>query len=104
KGRKKGGDYLWAVKDNQPELKEAIAAAFDPPAGHTACTAYERRVLSAHRQTASASDKGHGRREHRKLTASTELGAYLDWPHVGQVLKIQRRRTVGGKTTTDIAY
>ena len=26
-----GGDYFWVVKDNQPELKDAIAGAFEAP-------------------------------------------------------------------------
>lgn len=47
-------------------------------------------------------DKGHGRRERRTLTSTTALNAYLDWPGVGQVFRLERVRTVGGTTTTEV--
>ncbi len=53
-----GGDYVWKVKDNQPQLKKDIAAAFEPAPcapGHSA-TPDDMR-------TASTVDKGHGRLE-----------------------------------------
>ncbi len=35
-------------------------------------------------------DKGHGRIETRAVRITTVLNAYLDWPHVGQVFRIDR--------------
>jgi len=55
-------------------------------------------------QTASRSDKGHGRIEHRKLTSTTALHDYLDWPGVEQVFQLQRTRTIRNTTTREIAY
>ncbi len=49
-------------------------------------------------------DKGHGRVETRKLTSTTALNDYLDWPGVAQVFQVERQRTVRGQTTTEIAY
>ena len=36
--------------------------------------------------------------------STTALNNYLDWPGVRQVCQIERRRTIHGKTTTQIAY
>jgi len=45
---------------------------------------------------------GHGRIEHRYLTVSSHLNDYLDWPHLGQVFRIQR--VVQHKKTGKITY
>lgn len=62
-----GGDYVLAVKDNQPHLAEALRdffATLNAP-GHC------RRQVSLHETL----DKGHGRIETRRCTAVGEL----DW-------------------------
>ena len=65
----------------------------------------ERRLAEAERQTASSTDKGHGRLEKRTLTSTTALSdGYLDWPHLGQCFKLVRERTVNGQTTTETVY
>lgn len=46
--------------------------------------------------------KGHGRIERRTLVSTTALNGYLDWPGVGQVFRLERQRTVGGKTTVEV--
>ena len=87
-----GGAYFWAVKDNQPDLLEAIVTLFaSPPPG-------ERfgRVVSRTRHG--------GRRESRLLLASTALTEYLDWPHLGQVCATIRQVTVNGQTCTETSY
>ena len=38
-------------------------------------------------------DKGHGRLEVRRIWTSTELNGYLDFPHCGQVARIERLTT-----------
>jgi predicted transposase YbfD/YdcC len=73
-----GGDYLLAVKGNQPELAAELAELFatgasDPSAPPGA------RVRTV--------DKGHGRLEIREIEASALLNDWLNWPAVGQVLK-----------------
>jgi hypothetical protein len=49
-------------------------------------------------------DKGHGRRERRTLTGTTALNGCLDWPGVGQVFRLVRERTAGGRTTVEVVY
>lgn len=38
-------------------------------------------------------DKGHGRIEVRRIWTSTEINAYVNFPHVGQVVRIERTVT-----------
>ncbi len=38
-------------------------------------------------------DKGHGRIEVRRVWASSELNGYVNFPHVGQVIRIERSVT-----------
>ncbi len=55
-------------------------------------------------QATSSLGKGHGRVETRRLTSTTALNGYLDWPGVQQVFQVERQRTIRGQTTTEIAY
>jgi predicted transposase YbfD/YdcC len=49
-------------------------------------------------------DKGHGRTEIRRLTSTTALNDYLDWPDVGQVFELERVRVLKGKTEVEVVY
>lgn len=42
--------------------------------------------------------------EKRRLTSTTLLNEYLDWPHVGQVFELERTRLCNGQTSTEIVY
>ena len=97
--RKQKGDYLLAVKDNHPRMKEAIAYLFDNPPW----TESERAVEY---QRYSTTDKGHGRIERRTLEASTSLNNYLDWPGLQQVMKRTVRRTIvkTGEASESVTY
>jgi predicted transposase YbfD/YdcC len=53
---------------------------------------------------AETTNKGHGRRERRRLEASTRLTQHLDWPGVAQVCRIERWRHLGGKEEHEVAY
>jgi predicted transposase YbfD/YdcC len=55
-------------------------------------------------QTAADTHKGHGRCERRTLTSSTWLNAYLDWPGVQQVFRVERQRQVGSACSVEVAY
>lgn len=79
-----GGDYLFVVKENQPEWLADLALLFDdPPAAYPGVVSRSR----------------HGdRQEVRALLASTALHGYLDWPHVAQVARIVREVTRKGQT------
>lgn len=78
--RAAGGDYLFAVKANQPSLLEDVALLFtDPPFGEAFLTA--RTV-----------DKHGGRLEERRLHAAGTLSRFLQaagWPDVGLVLEVE---------------
>jgi len=87
-----GGYYLWAVKENQPTLREEIATLFaDPPPGER----FGEAVRFGR----------HGdRHERRALRASAALNGYVRWPHVGQVCALERTITRRGHTTRETAY
>jgi len=40
----------------------------------------------------------------RTITTTTWLNEYLDWPQVGQVFRLERKRRVKGKTTVEVVY
>ena len=69
-----GGDSLWVIKENQPTLKEALSLLFArPPWGEVIPEAMQE---ASHR----------GRRERRRLRASSALNHYLEWPYAGVAL------------------
>ena len=81
------GDYLFVVKDNQPELKAAIAESFGdlPPPSETSGAP---AVLPPNITRAQTLDKGHGRIETRQIMVSAEVVAHLGWPGAAQVGRI----------------
>lgn len=87
-----GSGYLWAVKENQPTLLDAITTLFAlPPPGEPL-----RQAVSHTR---------HGdRQEVRVLRCSAALTGYLDWPGLGQVCRIERQVTHHGETRRETAY
>ena len=88
----RGGDYFWALKDNQPSMREAVSLLFEqPPWGES---------------FAEASQEGRrgDRWEKRRLWASTALNEYLDWPGPGQVCCVERTRRHKGRETVERAY
>lgn len=88
------------MKENQPDLRSSLADAFDDEG----VSPTERRRAQAERQTATATNKGHGRIEKRTLTSTTALNDYLEWPGVKQAFKLVRERTLRGKTTTETVF
>ena len=49
-------------------------------------------------------EKNRGRIERRRLSASTQDLAWADWPGLGQFLRLERRVSVQGETTTTVQY
>jgi len=96
-----GGDYVWTVKDNQVQLRQDIATLFEPESCVKGFSPAPKDLRSA-----ETHEKAHGRREHRTLTASTELKGYLDWPYAEQVYRLEREftRIADGKITHEVAY
>jgi len=96
-----GGDYLWIAKENQPSLRQDIAAVFEID-DHTVAGGR----LPGERRTATTVEKGHGRQEWRTLTASTDLAGWSDWPHLAQVFRLERQRLTcaTGKREQEVVY
>jgi len=98
---KGGGDYVWAVKQNQSQLRHDITALFEPEV----CVKGFSPAVTGFRSD-QISEKGHGRIEQRTITVSSELKGYLEWPHAEQVFKLERRfeRMNDGKITHETVY
>jgi predicted transposase YbfD/YdcC len=96
-----GGDYVWTIKDNQAQLRQDIATLFEPET----CVKGFSPALSDFR-SAHTTEKAHGRLEQRRITVSSELKGYLDWPSAEQVFKLERRfqRMKDGKITQEVVY
>jgi len=95
--RDQGGDYLLAVKGNQPALHAAVERVFA-----AACAADFAGV--AHDGHAS-DESGHGRREERYVTVIADPpGLPAEWPDVAAVVQVNRERTVGDRTATTTHY
>jgi predicted transposase YbfD/YdcC len=94
-------DYLWFAKENQPTLRQDIEQLFE---------ADPRTVLGGvvenDFRTFRTVEKGHGRLESRKITVSSELKGYSDWPGLEQVFRLERRRREvrSGKEETEVIY
>ena len=82
-----GGDYVWTVKDNQPQLRHDIAQLFAPET----CLPGTSPVITEVR-TAQTVEKNRGRVETRRLRACSLLTESSDWPHLQQVFQLDRRR------------
>lgn len=96
-----GGDYVWAVKDKQAEMRAEIEALFAIEEGKTAL-----KAMSNDLQSAETCDKEHGRLERRRLTSSSLLAGQMTWPGLQQVFKIEREveELKTGKRRQEIAY
>jgi len=75
-----GGDYVMLVKGNQPQLQHDIQLVF-----------HEAQKSEETMATVETVDSGHGRLEQRRLTASSALLGYNDWPGLAQVFQLERR-------------
>jgi predicted transposase YbfD/YdcC len=96
-----GGEYVWIIKGNQPEVRRDIELLFSAEE----CTpgfSSSRKDL----RTAQTMGKGHGRVERRSITVSTDLKGYLNWPYAEQVFKLERHsvRMRDGKVMDRTVY
>jgi predicted transposase YbfD/YdcC len=91
-----GGDYLLAVKDNQPTLHADVAACF---AG---------KPRGTRREVARTEEVGHGRREEREYTVLYEpvgLSTHQEWAGLKSVVRVVRVRQEGDReASTEVAY
>src|SRR3954451_2106031 len=89
-----GGDYMLALKGNQATLHDDVARFLDDPAS---------KVSTAKPDV----DAGHGRIETRTATVSTDIAWLCEahgWPGLKAIGKVERRREMLAKTTTETAY
>jgi predicted transposase YbfD/YdcC len=95
--RAQGGDYLLAVKGNQPTLQAAVKQVFaDACATDFAGVTYD--------QHATVED-GHGRHEERYVTVIHDpKGLPTDWPDAKAVVQVNREREANGKNVTTSHY
>lgn len=90
-----GGDYVWTVKDNQPQLRADIQKLFAPdPSVVKGFSAGPTDY-----QTTQTVDKAHGRLETRRLTITSQLQATSDWPDLAQVFQLERTTKLLGSST-----
>lgn len=93
-----GADYVLAVKDNQPTLREDIADSFEHVA-QAAGIDYHKTV-----------NKGHGRIEVREcwVTAEPDILAFINdykiWPGLVSLVKVTSQRQEKGKTSRKTRY
>jgi len=92
-----GGDYLLAVKGNQPTLEAAVEKVF----ADACATDFEGVSFTQH----STIDDRHGRHEERCITViENPLGIPADWWNLAAVIQINRERCVNGKNLSTTHY
>jgi predicted transposase YbfD/YdcC len=98
----KGGDYVLALKDNQPNLAADVALLFQD--------VHQSRPGVPATNQAQRTEKGHGRIETRTCTtiADPALLAPLrrseEWAGMKCLIEIRAERQVGAETTTKVRY
>lgn len=98
------GDYVFPVKENQPNLYKNIQSLFAPEYPKPGFGKIQTDFL-----TAQKVNKGHGRIEVRTITTSEMLNAYAAWPGLAQVYRLERefqwrRRGVCYKTSRQVEF
>jgi predicted transposase YbfD/YdcC len=96
-----GGDYLFLVKANQPQLLADLSLLFAPPAPAKRAGV---GILRLPEQQTEITDKGHGRVEIRSIRVSSELKGYSDWPGLDQVFQIRRSFQSKGEWHEEVRY
>jgi predicted transposase YbfD/YdcC len=99
---KAGGNYIWTVKGNQPQLLQDLQDWFDPKVDLLPGMGSPPKDF----RSSSMTSKGHGRIEVRTLTTSSQLNDFLDWPFLQQVFQLERQVTISktGRMRHEIVY
>jgi predicted transposase YbfD/YdcC len=98
----KGGDYVLALKDNQPNLMADVALLFDD--------VQHSRLGAPQTKQAQRIEKGHGRIETRTCTTIADPGTLAplrrseEWAKLTSVIEIRAQRQVGADRTTKLRY
>lgn len=94
-----GGDYLLAVKDNQPTLHADIKAAFED--------AERCGFKRVRHDTFATKEAGHGRHEERSYTVLYDLDGLStkgEWQGLTTIVRVLRRRRQGDKESQEVAH
>jgi predicted transposase YbfD/YdcC len=95
--REGGGEYVLAVKGNQPNLHEAVQAVFD--------RAVEADFEGVKHDTHETVEDGHGRHEERYVMVIYEPQGLPDaWAGVKAVIQVGREREVKGRNSSTAHY
>jgi predicted transposase YbfD/YdcC len=95
--RDQGGDYLLAVKGNQPALEAAVRRVFD----QALATDFAAVAVDCH----TTIEDGHGRHEERYVTViSDPEGLPKEWPDVAAVMLVGSEREVKGVNASSARY
>jgi predicted transposase YbfD/YdcC len=96
-----GGDYVWKVKENQPNLLTDVQILFEAEPVAAGCAPYPSDFEVAHQVS-----KGHGRLEERSLTVSSWLKDYTPFPYLEQAFKLERRvyKLDGQSVSCEVSY
>jgi predicted transposase YbfD/YdcC len=96
-----GGDYVFPVKDNQPQLLHDIQMVFVPESCRKGFSPVPKDL-----RVAKTLEKGHGRLERRTLTVSEDLKGYVEWPYAEQVFQLERTFTQlnTGQLSQEVVY
>ena len=97
--REGGGDYLLAVKDNQPTLADDVEKCF--------LAAYEEDFATVKHDTITTRETGHGRTEERVYTVIYEpvgLSTQAEWVDLKAIVQVIRTRQVGDKQSNEVSY
>lgn len=81
------GDYCWIVKQNQATLYDDLRLLFSPA---VLPVAKGFSAIPLDFVTVAQTSKGHGRLEVRRLTISSMLADYADWPYLAQAFQVVR--------------
>jgi predicted transposase YbfD/YdcC len=79
-------DYVFPIKENQPQLYKNIQSLFTPEYPKPGFGNIQTDFLSTQKV-----NKGHGRIEIRTLTTSEMLNVYTAWPGLVQVYRLERQ-------------
>jgi hypothetical protein len=96
-----GRVYCWIIKENQPTLLADLQLLFTPQLMPVALgwspIPLDFTVVEHH-------EKGHGRREYRRLTTSSLLADYSDWPYLAQAFQVVRITWQGRSISREERY
>jgi predicted transposase YbfD/YdcC len=96
-----GADYLLAVKDNQPNLREDIEATFAQAELHP------RSGIAREIEVDTDRDNSHGRKVIRRCSVTENLESIRsakEWWGLRSLVRIESTRTVNAKTTFETRY